>query len=52
MTKKRGGERQSGLFHLRILGQKLILSPARSYLWRYVLVFWDTDTTMEDAMMS
>lgn len=38
-------KRQPSVFRLSILGQKLILSPAGSYLLRDVLVFWDTDIT-------
>lgn len=38
-------KRKPSVFHLSILGQKLTLSPAGSYLLRDVLVFWDTDIT-------
>lgn len=47
MAKKmrRRMKRQPSVFHLSVFGQKLILSPAGSYLLRDVLVFWDTDIT-------
>jgi len=42
---RRRKKRQSSLFHLSILGQKIILSPTGGYLLKDVLMFWNTDIT-------